>query len=99
VFSDGHGIARFTEWYADLEMLDNVDWTMVYERYWSDNVNDMDRQRRKQAEFMVHQHCPWNLISEIGVINAGMATRVNEILVAYPNMNRPDVQIRPAWYY
>jgi len=47
VFSDGHGIAAFTEWYDDLSNLSNVDWDMVYQRYWSDNVNDMDRQRRK----------------------------------------------------
>src|SRR5208337_4601506 len=42
VFSDGHGIAAFTDWYDDLGELDKVDWDMVYQRYWSDNVNDMD---------------------------------------------------------
>lgn len=99
VFSDGHGIARFTDWYADLDMLDNLDWDMIYERYWSDNVDDMDRQRRKQAEFLVHQQCPWNLIREIAVINNNVAARVREILSAYPNVHRPDVQVRPVWYY
>lgn len=30
VFSDGHGIAAYTEWYDDLSNLDKVDWNMVY---------------------------------------------------------------------
>ena len=34
VFSDGHGIAAYTNWYNDLSFLDRVDWSMVNERYW-----------------------------------------------------------------
>src|SRR6266404_259450 len=56
VFSNGHGIAAFTDWYDDLGRLNEVDWDMVYQRYWRDEVNDMDRQRRKQAEFLIHQY-------------------------------------------
>jgi len=66
VFSDGHGIAAFTEWFDTLERLDRVDWNMVHERYWADTVEDMDRQRRKQAEFLVHRRCDWSLVDEIG---------------------------------
>ncbi len=33
---------------------------MVYQRYWRDDVNDMGRQRRKQAEFLIYQSCPWH---------------------------------------
>ena len=50
VFSDGHGIAAYTGWYDDLEDLDEVDWQIVYANYWKDTVEDMDRQRKKQAE-------------------------------------------------
>jgi hypothetical protein len=53
---------------------------MVYQRHWSDNVNDMDRQRRKQAEFLIHQSCPWTLIQEIGVLSSPAKTRVEQIL-------------------
>ena len=42
VFSDGHGIAAFSNWFDDLEHLGNVDWGMVYQQYWADNINDMD---------------------------------------------------------
>ncbi|GAB6187534.1 type II toxin-antitoxin system toxin DNA ADP-ribosyl transferase DarT [Thermopirellula anaerolimosa] len=99
VFSDGHGIAAFTHWYDDLARLDQVDWNVVYERYWADSVDDMDRQRRKQAEFLVHCRCDWSLIHEIAVLNQGMKTRVEEILCGFaPATNRP-VNVHPEWYF
>lgn len=99
VFSDGHGIAAFTQWYDDLQHLDDVDWSMVYQKYWADNMNDMDRQRRKQAEFLVHQFCDWKLITEIAVINDRMKERVEDILQNFPASLRRPVQVRRGWYY
>jgi hypothetical protein len=99
VFSDGHGIAAFTNWYDDLADLARVDWSMVYERYWADTVDDPDRQRRKQAEFFIHEHLPWSMIQEIGVLNRQLRDRVQQVLRQFDAaLNRP-VNIRPAWYY
>ncbi len=99
VFSDGHGIAAFTEWFDAANRLDAVDWNMVYQRYWRDEVGDMDRQRRKQAEFLIHQFCPWALVQEIGVPKAAMKTRVEEILSGFDPAMRPVVNVRAGWYY
>jgi len=99
VFSDGHGIAGFTEWFDDLAKLDHVDWDMVYQRYWADNINDMDRQRKKQAEFLVHEQCDWSLIQEIVVIDAPMKTRVEQILSRFDKRLHRPVVVQPAWYY
>lgn len=99
VFSDGHGIATFTDWYDDLERLDRVDWGAVHARLWRDTVDDMDRQRRKQAEFLVHRQCDWALIREIAVFNAQMKSRIEAILDGFDaSLSRP-VTIRPNWYY
>jgi hypothetical protein len=100
VFSDGHGIAFETEWYADLRDLEAVDWGMVYQRYWAaDYERDLDRQRRKQAEFLVYRSCDWALIQEIAVLNARMKARVEVILDGFDAALRRPVMIRPAWYY
>ncbi|WP_083800169.1 DarT ssDNA thymidine ADP-ribosyltransferase family protein [Desulfobacca acetoxidans] len=40
----------------------------------------MDRQRRKQAEFLIYRFCPWDLIQEIAVVNVGLRDRVRDIL-------------------
>ncbi|MFZ4778904.1 MAG: type II toxin-antitoxin system toxin DNA ADP-ribosyl transferase DarT [Terrimicrobiaceae bacterium] len=99
VFSDGHGIAAFTDWFDDTARLNEVDWEMVYQRYWSDNVNDMDRQRRKQAEFLIGQACPWALIEEIGVLNTGMKARVETIQNEFDAGLHKVVNVRAGWYY
>jgi len=99
VFSDGHGIAAYTSWFDNLNDLDNVDWDTAYCNWWRDTVDDMDRQRRKQAEFLVHQRCGWELIQEIGVLNDVAKARVEGILGQFaPAMRRP-VAIRRNWYY
>ena len=99
VFSDGHGIAAFTEWYDDLADLDKVDWQMVYERYWADTIEDMDRQRRKQAEFLVYRFCDWELIQEVGVLNLTMKDKVEGIMEQFPRDLRRVVRVRRDWYY
>jgi len=99
VFSDGHGIATFTRWFDNLADMDKVDWDAVYAKIWRDTVDDTDRQRRKQAEFLVHRQCDWTLIQEVGVLNERMKARVERILSELPReMSRP-VRVRPDWYY
>ncbi len=99
VFSDGHGIKVFTRWFDDLSQLSEVDWEAVYARYWADTVDDMDRQRRKQAEFLVHQVCPWQLVTEIGVVNSGMQSRVQSVVNSFEAALRRPVNVRSDWYY
>ncbi len=97
VFSDGHGIAAFTHWFDNLKDLDKVDWHMAYTDYWADTVDDMDRQRRKQAEFLVHRFCPWYVVKGIGVLNDAVKERVERILVR-KSISMP-VKVRREWYY
>jgi len=100
VFSDGHGIAFQTDWYENLRDLEAVDWGMVYQRYWAaDYERDPDRQRRKQAEFLVYPNCDWALIQDIAVLNAGMKTRVEAMLKGLDASLHCAVTIRPGWYY
>lgn len=99
VFSDGHGIAAFTQWFDDLAELEQVDWRAVQARYWADTPQAMDRQRRKQAEFLIHRFCPWELIQEIGVVNVAVRDRVRDILRGLPMDYQRPVRVRPNWYY
>jgi hypothetical protein len=97
VFSDGHGIAAFTDWFDDIADLDKIDWNMAYARYWADTVDDMDRQRRKQAEFLVHRFCPWHVVTRIGVLNDNIKRQVEDILVKYGVST--VVETCRRWYY
>lgn len=99
VFTDGHGLATFTEWFANARNLDAVDWNIVGERYWSDRPDDNDRKRRKQAEFLVQQAVPWDLITEIGVYSSAVRNEVMKLLSGFPNRHHPPVNVRAEWYY
>jgi ssDNA thymidine ADP-ribosyltransferase, DarT len=97
VFTDGHGTMRLTQFFDDLKDLDKIDWDVMRAKYWNNCDEDMDRSRRRQAEFLVHQFLPWDLITQIGVINSEMKIQVEQILQGSPH--RPTVAIRRAWYY
>jgi hypothetical protein len=99
IFSDGHGLANYTSWYANIADLGNVDWTTVYANRWNDTVDDMDRQRRKQAEFLIYQCCSWTLIDSIAVVNSSIQSEVEAVMARHaPSLRRPAV-IKPQWYY
>ncbi len=98
VFSDGHGIKAFTRWFSNLDDLGEVDWPAAYATHWQDTITDMDRQRRKQAEFLVHRFCPWTLIDSIGVSTPAIQSTVQHILATVPSAVRPVI-IKSDWYY
>jgi hypothetical protein len=97
VFTDGHGIMVFSQFYDSLKHLDQVDWNVMRSRQWADTPEDSDRKRRRQAEFLVHGFFPWNLVSQIGVVNAEMKVRVESLLSGASH--QPSVHVRQQWYY
>ena len=79
-FTDGHGIMNSSDFYDDLQRLDMIDWEIMQAKYWNDTPEDVDRKRRRQAEFLVHQFCSWKLVTEIGVIDIRVQLQAQEIL-------------------
>jgi len=51
----------------------------------------------KQAEFLVHESFPWELVARIGVISQGMAQQVANAI--HGAAHRPRIEIRQDWYY
>ena len=99
VFSNGHGIAHFTDWYDELSCLSEVPWDMAYAEDWKKTADDPDLQRRKQAEFLVHKSCPWKLVHEIGVIDLVRKKQVEKLLARHDPAHKPVVEVHRDWYY
>jgi hypothetical protein len=97
VFTDGHAIVDISQFYSDLEDLQQIDWNIMQSKYWCDVIGDGDRKRRRQAEFLVHHFLPFYLVHSIGVINHTIARQVNVLLESYEH--KPNVIIIPTWYY
>lgn len=98
VFTDGHPeIFPLTDFYNDLKDLDKIDWKVMASRYWHDTNDDPDRKRRRQAEFLVHNSFPWELIAKIGVREKAIESQVLQIL--QDAAHKPEVKTERAWYY
>ncbi|MEQ1501350.1 MAG: DUF4433 domain-containing protein [Myxococcota bacterium] len=99
VFYDGHALAAFSTSYADLARLPDLDWAAIDAKMWRDTPEDNDRQRRKQAEFLVHRELSWALIRGLAVCNDTAKTRVEALLSGYdPTLHR-RVAVWPDLYY
>lgn len=96
-FTNGHAVEGVTEFYDNLKDLDKVDWEVIRSWSWKNTLADLDRKRRKQAEFLVHACVPWEFISEIGVFNRAKAELVAKAIQGCKH--RPSVTIEPEWYY
>ncbi len=93
-FTDGNARTSVTGFFKDMGLLEaEVDWSAVKATDWRDPIT----KERKQAEFLVHDSFPWSGIMRIGVMNAAIEQRVNELLV--DSGHRPAVKSCPSWYY
>ena len=83
--------ARYFEDRSDLGQLDDIDWDAV-------EATDWRRCKEgKQAEFLIEQRFPWELVSRIGVQSRRVCDQTEAVLEAAAH--RPPVEIRRAWYY
>ena len=66
-------------------------------RYWNDIQEDMDRKRRRQAEFLMHKLMPWYLVTEIVVMKKSVERMVQVILDQEGDTT--VVRTERSWYY
>ncbi|MEH2467821.1 type II toxin-antitoxin system toxin DNA ADP-ribosyl transferase DarT [Nostoc sp.] len=100
VGADGHAAMEYTDFFNEIEYLyldGIIDWEIMEAYYWADTEEDGDRKRRRQAEFLVHQFFPWQLIQEIGVINTTIQAQVRQILQNFKV--KTPVGVYSKWYY
>lgn len=97
VFTDGHAIVAMSNFFEDVADLSHIDWPLMEAKYWNDTLDDGDRLRRRQAEFLVHRFLPWSQIREVGVLNVGIQQQVQAYIAQASH--QPSVVIRPSWYY
>ncbi|MFP4026006.1 MAG: DUF4433 domain-containing protein [Thiohalospira sp.] len=80
VFFDGHGYHNFSRVYNTETGLGQIDWNAVNTKQWSDTEDDPDKKRRKQAEFLIHNEVPVEVIASIGVYNEEVKKLIESLL-------------------
>lgn len=97
VFTDGHAYHLMSQFFNRENQLQEIDWHTVKLKQWNDTIDDTDRKRRKQAEFLVHQELPLSAIIAIVVYNdAAKSMVLTKFVETGININ---TLIKPTWYY
>lgn len=83
--------ALYFEDRCDLGELEEVDWEAIQKRDWQQHKEG------KQAEFLIEKRFPWELVSRIGVYSRKFHQSV--VAARADSPHRPDVEVKPEWYY
>jgi ssDNA thymidine ADP-ribosyltransferase, DarT len=92
-FTNINAGAYYARFFDDPAQLDRLDWKAIAATDW----RDPDAKEGKQAEFLLEEYFPWELVELIGVINAAVAKQVEDLIEQADH--QPTVVVRPEWYY
>ncbi len=96
VFTDGHAVDRFSSQYtmSDIQNLHAIiDKNAIHNKYWKDE-NDLDRKRRKEAEFLVLGDIARDAILGFLVYNENAKKRMIKF-----GANAANVHIKSDYYF
>lgn len=96
VFTDGHAVESFSSLYypKDVQNINSIlDWNSINAKYWRDE-NDLDRKRKKEAEFLVLGDIPISAVLGYVVFNQN----ANNKLLAL-GINQANIKIDPNFYF
>lgn len=96
VFTDGHAVDSFSTLYSaeDIGEIDTIlDWKAIKEKYWKDE-NDLDRKRRKEAEFLVS-----NDIDTSGILGYIVYDESAQKELVALGISEEKIQIKPNYYF
>lgn len=96
VFTDGHAVNRFSSMYTSNEIknIDKIlDIKAIKAKYWNDG-NDLDKKRRKEAEFLVLGDIPESVIQAYVTYNTDIKNRLTTL-----GINADKISVKPDFYF
>jgi hypothetical protein len=92
-FSLSNAGAVYTQFRTGVDRLGDINWNAVS----ASDFRPADIKEGKQAEFLVHQSFPWDLVEKIGIHSEGIATKVSAAIQGAAH--RPQIEVKRGWYY
>ena len=92
-FSLSNAGAYYAQFRSRADQLLEIDWEAVS----ATDFRAAQVKEGKQAEFLVHDSFPWQLVERIGVHSLETFQRVANAM--HGAAHRPPVELRPDWYY
>lgn len=90
-FTNINAGGRLFEDYNNLIHLDKLNWNVIHAKYWAGSSEE------KQAEFLIENSVPWQLVERIGVYSTQYDIIVNRSLTNAAH--KPKIEVLPNWYY
>jgi hypothetical protein len=97
VFTNQHAYAIDTEFYNDVQYLDEIDWQLLQRRDFKTDDSDPGKQLRYQAEALIHGHVPLNAILGIACVNDAVKGILDPIIKK--RGIELIVKATPKWYF
>lgn len=108
VFYDHNATLNFAVCYNDVKDLDKIDWDLFHENprldgycaFWQNDPNNpryIRRMETRQAEFLIYESVPLELMSRVGVCSAAKEDEVRQIFD--DAKIKLIVEAKPSWYY
>ncbi|MCK5717021.1 MAG: DUF4433 domain-containing protein [Thiomargarita sp.] len=85
--------SRYFEDRCDLRQLDQINWDAVQSKWFQ------DKKEGKQAEFLVEQRFPWDLVERIGVLKKEIYMEAAHALTVNRKKAKTKIEIKTEWYY
>ncbi len=92
-FSDRNAGTCLAQFYNSLNDLDKINWPAVA----ATDFRDMVVKEGKQAEFLMYESFPWELVERIGVRDTTAMRAVQRTLSE--SDHQPPVRVERSWYY
>jgi len=92
-FSLSNAGAAYAQFRSKLEDLDHLDWGAIA----ATDFRAADVKEGKQAEFLVYERFPVELVTRIGVQSPAIRSQVVATFANAPK--QPVVEVRPDWYF
>lgn len=99
-FTDGHAAMEISSFYHEFKDLKEIDWNIMRSTNWQNTIEDPDRKRRRQAEFLVKDFFPLHFIQKICVYDKNRKKFVASILEKnIGNSLIKNVFVQKNWYF
>ena len=76
-----------------MEDLEQLDWPAIAAR----DFRDQEAKERKQAEFLLHERFPFDLLERIGVASRSVQEQASTAIAGA--RHQPGIEVRQDWYF
>lgn len=97
VFTNQHAYPVDTDFHTDLDRLPEIDWDLLQRRDFRTSDDDPDKQKRYQAEALVHHHVPLNALLGIACHSERVKSQLDSWVAKRDCTLK--VKVKPRWYF